>query len=104
MTTQAERGARDALRESMRLNGDVRKGKEPMDSQRIINVLAGLVLAFLGWWSNNIWQTMQTMQMQVTSLNVELARNYVPRVELQANFDHINAKLDAIDRQTKGGR
>lgn len=73
-----------------------------MDSQRVINVLAGLVLGFLGWWSNNIWNTVQTMQQQVTALNVELARNYVPRVELQSNFERIYNKLDQIEKQTKG--
>lgn len=80
-----------------------KKGKA-MDSQRIINVLAGIVLTFLGWWSNNIWQTVQGMQGQVTQLNVELARNYAPRLEMQGNFDRIYSKLDAIEKNTKGAR
>lgn len=103
--TDAESNLKAALRESMRLNGDIQKQKEGprMDSQRIINVLAGLVLGFLGWWSNNIWTTVQEMQKQVTTLNVELARNYVPRMELQQNFERIYNSLDRIDRQTKAG-
>lgn len=101
----AEANLRSALRKSMELNGDIQRQKGPrMDSQRIINVLAGIVFAFLGWWSNNIWQAVQTMQGQVTQLNVELARNYAPRLEMQGNFDRIYSKLDQIDKQTKGDR
>lgn len=75
-----------------------------MDSQKLINMLASVVFAFLAWWSNNIWNTVQTMQQQVTTLNVELARNYVPRAELQNHFDRIEGTLERIDRQTKQGQ
>lgn len=90
----------------MRINGDVRQKREwgDMDAQKIINALGGIVFAFLGWWSNNIWSAVQGQQAQITQLNVELAKNYVPRVELQASFDRIFSKLDSIDRQTKGNR
>lgn len=129
MTTHAEREAKRILRgdvaenlpqvqmaeETLRLlrDGD-RMNKEAGEKfaatrgvgmeQRIINVLGGIVLTFLGWWSNNIWQTVQTMQNQVTQLNVELARNYAPRLEMQGNFDRIYSKLDQIEKQTKGQR
>ena len=73
-----------------------------MSPQNLINALAGIVFAFLGWWSNNIWNTVQNLQTQVTSLNIELARNYIPRTEVQANFDKILKKLDEIDYQTGG--
>lgn len=103
--TPAEANLKAALRKSMELNGDLQRQKGPlMDSQKIVNVLGGLVLAFLGWWSNNIWQTVQTMQSQVTNLNIELAKNYVPRAEIQAAFDRIYSKLEVIDKNTKGAR
>ena len=70
-----------------------------MDLQKIINVLAGLVFAFLSWWSANIWAAVQSEQMQITAVSVELAKNYAPRAELQAQFDRLFAKLDEIQRQ-----
>lgn len=87
----------------MRLNGDVRKKGEVMSTgaQQIINVLGAIVLGFLGWWSNNIWSSVQTMQSQITTLNVELARNYAPRVEMQNNLDRIYSKLDTIEKQVR---
>lgn len=102
--TAAERNAREAMRESMRLNGDVQKKKGPrMESQqRVLNLLVGVLLTGLGWWCNNIWASVQSQQNQITQLNVELARNYAPRLELQARFDKIDTALDRIDAQTKG--
>lgn len=103
------------LRDGDRLNEQVRKeleGQEPpakrerggMEPQKIVNVLGALVFALFGWMGNTLWQTVQAMQGQVTQLNVELARNYAPRLEMQANFDRINAKLDVIEKNTKGQR
>lgn len=85
-------------------NGDVQKKKEVrMDSQKTLNLVIGVLLTGLGWWCNNIWSSVQSQQSQITQLNVELARNYVPRVELQARFDKIDAALERIDQQTKVG-
>jgi cell division protein FtsB len=72
-----------------------------MDSQKVINALGAVVMAAFGWWCNNIWAAVQSQQQQITQLNIELAKNYAPRVELQQQFDRINAKLDAIDQQTR---
>lgn len=69
-----------------------------MDSQRIINILAGILLASIGWWTNNIWTAVQSTQQQITAVNVELAKNYAPRAELQSQFDRIFTKLDEIQK------
>ena len=70
-----------------------------MEPQKVINVLAGLVFAFLSWWSANIWGAVQSGQTQISALTVELAKNYVPRAEFQAQFDRMFAKLDVIQKQ-----
>lgn len=72
-----------------------------LDSQKIINALGALVFGFFGWWGNNIWNSVLSQQQQIAQLNIELAKNYVPRLELQQSFDRIFMKLDAIDQQTK---
>jgi cell division protein FtsB len=94
---------RDGDRMNEQLKAEDQKERR-VDAQRIINMLAAIVFGFMGWWSNNIWNTVQVMQSQVTTLNIELARNYVPRAELQANFDRIYSSLERIDKQTRGSR
>lgn len=100
----AEDNLRQALRDSMDMNGEPRKQKDEgdwMNTQHIINALAGIVMAFICWWCNNIWNAVQAQQQQITQLNVELARNYVPRIELQARFDKIDAQLEHIIQNQK---
>lgn len=72
-----------------------------MDSQKLVNILAGLLLASIGWWTNNIWSTVQSQQQQITAVNVELAKNYAPRAEMQQQFERIFMKLDEIQKGIK---
>lgn len=62
----------------------------------VIEFLLGLITAGIGWWVKNIWAMVIEQQKQITSLNLELAKNYVPRQELQSTFDRIFEKLDEL--------
>lgn len=108
--SNAEDEARRVLRESMRLNGDVIKGARQMNengkakfdqAQKVINVLVALMLAVFGWMGNTVWSIVQTQQQQLTQLNIELAKNYMPRVELQQQLDRMTTQLERIDQQTR---
>lgn len=104
MATQAEREAKSALRRSMDLNGDMRKGGPEMEPQKIVNALVAIVMSLISWWGLTIWSNQKEMQSQITTLTVELARNYAPRAEMQSHFDRIENTLERIDRQTKQGQ
>lgn len=69
-----------------------------MDSQKVVNILAGILLASIGWWTNNIWQSVQSQQQQIAAVSVELAKSYAPRIEMQSQFDRIFTKLDEIQK------
>lgn len=70
-----------------------------MESQSLIDVLIGVVIAGLGWWINNMWVMLKSLQEQISGLNIKLSEHYVPRAELQATFDKIFDKLDEITRE-----
>lgn len=72
-----------------------------VDAGQVINVLIGLVVAGIGWWVNNIWGMVKSLLNQVAELNVKLAENYAPRVELQNTFQRIFDKLDEIQRDMR---
>lgn len=78
-------------------------GKMTFGTQQIINLLLSAVMGFIGWWCNNIWSAVQTQQQQIVQLNVELARNYVPRVELQSRLDKIDETVTRILQNQKDG-
>lgn len=67
-----------------------------MDTQKALNVLLGVLIAVIGWFANTTYTTVQTQQTQLTQLNIELAKNYVPRAELQSTFDKLFAELSEI--------
>jgi hypothetical protein len=90
-----------ALRESMRLNGDVRKKGAPMSAQQVTNLLVTAVLALFGWMGNTLWGMLQTQQQQLAQLSIELGKNYMPRLELQQQLDRMTSQLERIDRQTR---
>ena len=79
-----------------------------MDQQTYINALIGAMVTLttlagsgVAWWVNTIWGMVKALQVQVTNLNVELAKNYVPRQELHATFERIFDKLDEIQRDLR---
>lgn len=70
-----------------------------MDPQHIIDILIAIVIGGLGWWINNMWTMLRSMQEQISGLNVKLGEQYVPRVELQATFEKIFDKLDEMSKE-----
>jgi hypothetical protein len=73
-----------------------------MDQQTLINGLFGIVGTGVAWWVKNVWDMVRSLQAQVTDLNVNLAKNYVPRVEMESKLDRIMDKLDEIQREMRG--
>lgn len=69
---------------------------DPINVNVIFSVLVSVILAGVSWWVKNIWSMVIEQQKLIAELQVELARNYVPRIELQQVFDRIFAKLDEI--------
>lgn len=78
----------------------------------IINVLLGLVLAGVGWWVNNIWRMVLDLQKahnnqavayqeQLSSLSLELAKNYPSRTELDPKFERLFNKLEEIQKEMR---
>jgi hypothetical protein len=67
-----------------------------MDTQTVMVTLLGIVLSGVAWWVKNIWSMVTAQQAMIVTLQVELAKNYAPRAELEKQFDRINEKLDKI--------
>jgi hypothetical protein len=64
--------------------------------QTFVNYLIGALGFCIAWWINNIWGMVKMLQQEVSNLHVELTKNYVPRVELEKNFERIfKAQEDA---------
>lgn len=72
-----------------------------MQAQDLLNVAGAVLLTGIGWWLNNLWQMVKSLQEQVSAVHVKLVEHYVPRAEMQEAFDRIFHKLDEIQRELK---
>lgn len=70
-----------------------------MDTQILLNAVAAVLLTGIGWWLNNLWQMVKSLQEQLSAVHVKLVENYAPRAELVSQFERIFQKLDEIQRE-----
>ena len=67
-----------------------------MDWQVIINIAAGALLAAIGWWCREIWDSIKDLKEDVKKIEVDLPTNYVRRVDIDARLDKIDQVLERI--------
>lgn len=81
----------------------------------VIQVLVGLVTACLGWWVNGVSKmlneqqkahndTVLQFQKQISDINLQLARDYMPRKELQETLTRIFISLEEIKDSMRTAR
>lgn len=67
-----------------------------MDSQMMINLAAGGVLAALGWFARVLWEAITKLQEDLHQLEVDLPSHYVRRDEFSDNMKEIKEMLGKI--------
>jgi hypothetical protein len=60
-----------------------------MDPQMLFNLAAGLVVAGIGWFARQIWDSVQKLQTDLHSLEVDLPKTYVSKTEYGEDFKEI---------------
>jgi hypothetical protein len=67
-----------------------------MEPQTIIDIIAGAVLAALGWFANEMWTAMKELRQDVHDLEVTLPSRYVRREEFSEGIKEIKDLLGKI--------
>lgn len=67
-----------------------------MDWQTLVNAALGGVCTILGWVLRALWTAIADLRADLTKLEVQLAREYVPLEEFRSVSSRIFEKLDAI--------
>jgi len=60
-----------------------------MDPQMLFNLAAGLVVAGIGWFARQIWDSVQKLQTNLHALEVDLPKTYVSKTEYGEDFKEI---------------
>ena len=67
-----------------------------MDTQTLLNWLAGIALAAGGWFSRQLWDASQELRKDLHQLEVDLPTNYVQRIDLDKRMQHIEEMFQRI--------
>jgi predicted negative regulator of RcsB-dependent stress response len=67
-----------------------------MEFQPIIDIALTAVIAAIGWFARQVWDATQKLKEDVASLKLNVAENYVKKVDINARFDKLESILDKI--------
>jgi hypothetical protein len=67
-----------------------------MEWQTLINIGAGSLLAMLGWFARQIWDSVQDLKNDVKQIEINLPTHYVKKDEINNRFDRMELLLDKI--------
>jgi len=67
-----------------------------MEFQSIFNLVGGAVLLGVGWWCREIWDSVKILKNSLQDLEVDLAKNYATRQDINSRLDKIDQVLERI--------
>jgi hypothetical protein len=68
-----------------------------MDLQQVLNIALSGISAALGWFAREMYLAVQSMKKDLYSFQVEVARDYISRLEVQALKNEIMQILHRIE-------
>ena len=67
-----------------------------MDTQSLINLAGGADLSALGWFAREIWGAVSELRRDITSIKVEMPKEYVLKIDLDKRMTHIEDMFQRI--------
>ncbi len=67
-----------------------------MDTQTIINVGGGVILATGGWFARQLWDAVRELRRDLHAIETELPRSYVRRDEFTETMQRIEKIVERI--------
>jgi hypothetical protein len=67
-----------------------------MDTQNLINIIAGGAIGVGGWFARQLWDSVQSLKEDVHQIEVDLPRNYVMKDDLDKRMSHIEDMFQRI--------
>lgn len=67
-----------------------------MDWQLLFNLIGTAVMATIGWFARQLWDSVQKLKDDIKKIEVDLPTNYVRRVDIEAQFNKLEASLQRI--------
>jgi len=68
----------------------------PVDVQTTINLVGGAILAVVGWFARQLYQSVKDLQSDIRKIEVNLPTNYVSKFDYNEGLKEIKGMLDKI--------
>jgi hypothetical protein len=65
--------------------------------QNIINIVGGALLAGIGWFCREIWDSVKSLREDVHRIEINLPESYIKRSEIEARLDKIDMRFEKLD-------
>ena len=65
--------------------------------QSVINVIGGALLAAIGWFCREIWDSVKLLREDVHRIEINLPESYIKRSEIEVRLDKIDQRFDKLD-------
>lgn len=73
-----------------------------MDTQALINVAGGIILAGIGWWARMIWESVQKLKDDIHRVELDLPKSYVSKDDFANTMKRIEAMVERIEKKLDG--
>jgi len=67
-----------------------------MDWQHLINLLGGAGLAVIGWFARQLWDAVQKLKSDMSSLELSISNNYVKKDDFKEGIKELKDMLGKI--------
>jgi hypothetical protein len=65
--------------------------------QNIINIVGGAILAGMGWFCREIWDSVKALREDVHRIEINLPESYIKRSEIETRLDKIDMRFEKLD-------
>ncbi len=72
------------------------EGGQKLDTQTIINLGAGALLAVAGWLARELWVAVKLLREDLHRLEIDLPKNYTSKDDFSAAMDKVSNGLQRI--------
>ena len=67
-----------------------------MDWQLLFNLIGTAVMATIGWFARQLWDSVQDLKDDIKNIEVDLPTNYVRKIDIESQFNKLEASLQRI--------
>jgi len=67
-----------------------------MDWQNLINLVGGAALAVIGWFARQLWDAVQKLKSDMSSLELSISNNYVKKDDFKDGIKELKEMLGKI--------